>query len=363
MTIQELALRLHSIKGLGIRRVLALKALFPNIRDLFKASIQDLCRVPGIDHKLARTILNGGDQNFIKQQDRWLSNSAFELLTIFDERYPPRLKQIYDPPLLLFKEGRFIQKDVDAIAIVGTRTCTEYGKKITEMLVRGLVDKGLTIISGFARGIDTTAHQAALKYGGRTVAVLGNGIDRVYPPENGALRQNIIKQGVYLSEFPLGTKPDAAHFPQRNRIISGLSLGTIVIEAGERSGALLTAYYALDQNREVFAIPGRITDKKNIGTNKLIQKGAKLVTNVNDILTEIEAVRKFPRTGQQLKIDFQFEGDEKLIFDALNRDPMHIDHLCSKVDKNSHEVLSLLLSLELKGAVQQYAGKMFSKIG
>ncbi|MDD5540152.1 MAG: DNA-processing protein DprA, partial [Candidatus Marinimicrobia bacterium] len=185
-----------------------------------------------------------------------------------------------------------------------------------------------------------------------------------YPPENRLLREKLVGQGVYCSEFPFGTKPDAVNFPRRNRIISGLSLGTVVISAGEKSGALLTAYYALDQNREVFAIPGRITDEKSVGTNRLIQKGAKLVTALDDILDEIDVNRRFPRQPHQLEIVFEFEDEEeKAIYNALSNDPIYIDDLAHLLGKNTYSVLATLLSLELKGAVRQLAGKMFIKAG
>ena len=356
-------LKLLSVNGLGSRRILNLHSAFPQIEDVFGASIKSLLKTPGIDYTLASKILNESDIEFVDSQISLMEKSPFDMVTIFDKDYPARLRNIYDPPIILFKHGNFQEADEDAIAVVGTRKSTNYGKEVTEILVKGLVEQNITIISGFARGIDTEAHKAALRVGGRTIAVLGNGIDRVYPPENRSLRNQIVENGVYCSEFPFGTKPDAVNFPRRNRIISGLGLGVLVIEAGEKSGAILTAYYALDQNREVFAVPGRISDLKSKGTNRLIQKGAKLVDNIDDILSEIDSNRKFLTVSNQIEIDFKFEGEEKKIYDALSYEPIHIDELSSKVAKTSYEVLSILLSLELKGAVRQLAGKMFIKIG
>ncbi|RKY57044.1 MAG: DNA-protecting protein DprA [Candidatus Neomarinimicrobiota bacterium] len=357
------SLKLLSINGLGSRKILNLRSAFPQIEDVFGASIKSLLKIPGIDYKLANKILYGFNEEFVNSQISLMEKSPFDMVTIFDKDYPTRLRNIYDPPVILFKHGNFKETDEDAIAVVGTRKSTSYGKEVTEMLVKGLVEQNITIISGFARGIDTEAHKTALRVGGRTIAVLGNGIDRVYPPENRSLRNQIVENGVYCSEFPFGTKPDAVNFPRRNRIISGLSLGVLVIEAGEKSGAILTAYYGLDQNREVFAVPGRISDLKSKGTNRLIQKGAKLVDNVDDILSEIESNRKFPTVSRQIEINFKFEREEKKIYDALSHEPIYIDDLSTKVEKTSYEVLSILLSLELKGAVRQLAGKMFTKVG
>jgi len=357
-------LSLLSINGLGSHRILKLHQQFPDIQEIFSTSLKRLMEVPGIDIKLAKRIKNNVDQEFVTRQLNLLKNSPFKITTIFDDDYPDRLKNIYDPPVVLFRHGEFLPQDEDAIAIVGTRNPDHYGKEVATLLVSQLVEQNITIVSGFARGIDTIAHKTAIEKGGRTIAVLGNGIDRIYPPENRLLREKIIAQGVYCSEFPFGTKPDAVNFPRRNRIISGLSLGTVVVSAGEKSGALLTAYYALDQNREVFAVPGRITDEKSVGTNRLIQKGAKLVSSVDDILDEIDANRRFPRQPRQIEIVFKFEDEEeKVIYESLSSDPIHIDDLAHLLNKNTYSILATLLSLELKGAVRQLAGKMFIKAG
>lgn len=355
-------LRLMAIPGLGPRRILNLVNHFRSIENVFNANVGSLCEVNGIDQRLAKSILHTDTQLFVDEQLAALNDSPFQVLTCFDEDFPEKLKNIYDPPILLYHLGAFEKKDIDTIAIVGTRSPSSYGKAVTEKLVQGLVDQQLTIVSGFARGIDSIAHKTALAAGGRTIAVLGNGIDRVYPPENRDLKNQIIKNGVYCSEFPIGTKPDAVNFPRRNRIISGLSLGVVVIEAGEKSGATLTAYYAVDQNREIFAVPGRLNDKKSIGTNRLIQKGAKLVASVDDILSEIEHIRKFSVHPKQMSIDFALEGDEKAVFDKLKIEPINIDTLAESLNKSPFEILPVLLNLEIKGCVRQLAGKMFVRV-
>lgn len=360
----EAILSLMTVTGLGSVRILNLQRQFPDIQKVFDAPLKRLIEVPGIDKILAERIKNNVNRQFVEQQLAMLENSPFKITTILDADYPKRLLDIYDPPVVLFRHGEFVEQDQDAIAIVGTRNPDHYGKEVAAILARQLVEQNITIVSGFARGIDTIAHKTALESGGRTIAVLGNGIDRIYPPENRLLREKLISMGVYCSEFTFGTKPDAVNFPRRNRIISGLSLGTVVISAGEKSGALLTAYYALDQNREVFAVPGRITDDKSSGTNRLIQKGAKLVAAVDDILNEIDVIRRFPRQPHQLEIAFKFDDEEeRSIYEALSTDPIYIDDLAQKLGKNTYTILATLLSLELKGAVRQLAGKMFIKAG
>lgn len=352
-------LQLVAIPGLGSRRIMNLVRYFKDIDAIFNAGLAKLCQVPGIDLNLAKIIVNADTSDFVDTQLLLLKKYPFKVLSIFDEQYPERLKNIYDPPILLYYLGEFDPNDHDSIAIVGTRTPSSYGKSVTAHLVKELVEQHITVVSGFARGIDTIAHRTAVQSGGRTIAVLGNGIDRVYPSENRDLKNLIVQNGVYCTEFSIGTKPDAVNFPRRNRIISGLSLGVLVIEAGEKSGATLTAYYANDQNREVFAIPGRIGDSKSIGTNRLIQKGAKLVLDVDDILLEIESLRKFHRKPFQLDIDFQLDGEEKVVFDKLSNEPMNIDKLAATINKSPFEILPILLNLEIKGCVRQLAGKMF----
>ncbi len=357
----ETALRLLSIKGMGCRSILKLKSILPDINQIFNIPLDQLKNTPGMDKRAVNLIAKGFNEKYVFDNMDILTRSPFKITTIFDDDYPARLKTIYDPPIVLYHNGNFIEEDTDAIAIVGSRNCTEYGRKVTEQITKGLVERNITIVSGFARGIDTEAHKAAIKYGGRTIAVLGNGVDIVYPSENRILKNEILKNGVYCSEFPFGSKPDATNFPLRNRIISGLTIGTIVIEAGKKSGAILTAYIALDQNRDVFAVPGRIFDKQSGGTNLIIQKGAKLVTNADDILNEIDNARKFSTTKKQLEINFQFSREEREVFDAIDNS-IHIDKLAEKLEKSTPEILTILLSLELMGAIRQFPGKMFSKM-
>jgi DNA processing protein len=265
---------------------------------------------------------------------------------------------------LLFARGEFHALDDTAIAIVGTRA-HEYGKLVAERLTAALVSRRMTIVSGLARGIDTISHQTALKSGGRTVAVLGSGLDMVYPPENRRLAQEIAQHGVVVSEYFFGAKPDAPNFPRRNRIISGLAFGTLVIEAGETSGALITASAALEQNREVFAVPGSILSPKSLGPNRLIQEGAKLVTSVEDILAELPSqLDMFSKTTPAAESPAtSFNENEQKVLALLSHEPLHIDLLARQASMPASQLLAILLDLEFKYAVKQLPGKFFIKIG
>jgi len=358
-------LKLISIPGLGPRKILPLKKKKKKASDVLNASMKELCSIDGINQKVAikiKKIESLGESDEISRTIEMIEKKKIKFVTIFDNNYPENLKTIYDPPPIVFYWGEFRDSDYDSIAIVGTRSPSQYGKNVTEVVARELVKAGITTVSGFARGVDTIVHKTTLRAGGRTIAVLGNGLDIIYPPENKKLMNMIIECGVYCSEFLPGTKPDAVNFPRRNRIISGLSLGVLVIEAGEKSGALITAYYATDQNREVFALPGRITDKKSVGTNNLIKQGAKLISSAEDVLEEIDRIRKYPRRSHQMELTFKLEGEERKIYDIINHEPVHIENLAELVEMQPYEILPTLLSLELKGLVKQLPGKYFVKI-
>ena len=358
----EALLALCSIPGVGPGRMRALVGRFRTPEASLGVSLSELKEVEGIDQKTAHNILAGYDKEFVRRQMLLMKNKGTGLVSFWDEDFPANLKEIYDPPAMLFVRGTLNEGDCCAVAVVGTRRPTEYGRTATLELVGGLAARGVPIVSGMARGIDSVAHQGALKVGGRTMAVLGCGVDVVYPPENGKLAEEIVAHGAIISEYPMGTPPEAENFPRRNRIISGMSLGTIVVEAGEKSGALLTAKYALDQNREVFAVPGDISRRKSRGTNRLIKDGAKLVESVEDVLQELESKLKGllePPDKRPLKVTLV--GAEKDVFEQLSGDPLHIDALSQQIQKSPGEVLATLLLLELKGLVRQLPGKMFVK--
>lgn len=352
-------LRLTEIQGLGPTRIRSLIAKFGEPESVFKISITDLCRVEGINLKLAQNIKSYTPTSFPENQLEIGNKLNVKIISLWDQDYPTLLKKIYDPPILLFIKGEICETDFDSIAIIGTRAPTTYGKRYAHLLSTELAKSGLTIISGFARGIDTIAHVAALSAGGRTIAVLGNGLDLVYPAENRKILPMFRENGVILTEFPFGTNPDAGNFPQRNRIISGLSHGTIVVEAGNRSGALLTAMYAVDQNRDVFAVPGRLTDKKSVGCLRLIRHGAIPVENTSQIVEVIKSRLMHPPKPVQTEIKLDLTKEEMKLYQILTDDPKYVDDIVEQVDFDSPKVLTLLLTMELKGVVRQLSGKQF----
>jgi len=354
-------LRLYSIQGIGATRVRNLITAFGSPNAVLKAPIQKLMRVQGIEKHYAQKIKQNIDEKYLTFQLDYLKNSRIKVLTYWDDAYPPRLKKIYDAPVILFYIGDISVLKTDAIGVVGTRNPSEYGKMVTEKFCRDLVNYNLTITSGLARGVDTVAHRTAIKNKGKTIAVLGCGLDQIYPPENKNLAKHIAENGVIISEYRIGTIPDPVNFPRRNRIISGLSLGILVSEAGEKSGALITAYQALDQNREVFAIPGQITSRKSLGTNQLIKQGAKLVQETEDIIVELESQLGIVESVDQHS-EAILNGFEKTLFGLLSEEPVHIDSLARESERTTSEVLSVLLTLELMGVVKQLSGKMFVKI-
>jgi len=354
-------LRLYSIQGIGATRIRNLITAFGSPKAVLKAPIQRLVRIQGIEKHIALRIKENIDENYVLYQLNYIKKNNISVLTYWDDRYPPRLKKIYDAPVILFYRGDVSVLKSDALGVVGTRNPSEYGKMITEKFCRELVKYNLTIVSGLARGVDTVAHRTTVKNGGKTVAVLGCGLDQIYPPENKNLAKQIIENGVILSEYRIGTIPDPGNFPRRNRIISGLSLGALVCEAGQKSGALITAYQALDQNREVFAIPGPINSRKSYGTNYLIKQGAKLVQDTEDVIQELESQIGNVESAEQQTLTM-LNGFEKILYEMLSEDPLHIDLLARQCERTTSEVLSVLLTLELMGIVKQLSGKMFVRI-
>jgi DNA processing protein len=290
------------------------------------------------------------------------------VLTFGDRDYPAPLRQIDDSPILLYMKGRFIPEDKYAIGIVGSRNSSPYGREAAWKLSWDLASRGLTIVSGMARGIDTTAHKGALKAGGRSLAVLGCGIDTAYPPENKELMDILSEKGAVISEFPLGTPPARENFPRRNRLISGLSLGVMVVEAAAGSGSLITAEYALEQGKEVFAVPGPITAANSVGPNGLIKRGARLVQKADDVLVELAPLLRgflkadMPGKSAATPSDppgLEINEQEKAICKALCSEPRHIDLISRETGLAPQDLLGLLLGLELKGLVRQAEGKRF----
>jgi DNA processing protein len=351
------AVRLHLTKGLGRARLLSLMKEFGGPQAILEADPRAWELQANVNRKFAGQVPATDDPEFCSRVEV-LDQSATSIITYHDSRYPEILKTIADPPAILYLRGSL--PEGPALAVVGARKASEQGRRLTRKLCRELAEAGLTIISGLARGIDTAAHRGALAGGGRTVAILGCGIDQIYPPENRELSLQIIDNGAILSEYPPGTEPLAGHFPARNRLISGLSCGVLVIEAAAGSGSLITVDFALEQGREVFSVPGGPLSATSAGTNKLLKDGAHLVTETADILDVL-------RPGQTLDRSLQFldtlpaglQEREKKLFKSLTFEPLHIDELSRKSALTPMEVSDILLHLELAGWVEQLPGARY----
>ncbi len=351
---------LKTISGIGNLRYTALVRKFGSPQAVLEATNAELKRIPDIGAGLIEAIRRGPDHAFAENQLKQLEKIEAELITFDSAEYPELLLQIYDPPPFLICKGTLAPIDREAVAVVGSRVCTEYGKQVTEALTFDLVKAGFTIVSGIARGIDAVAHRSALKAGGRTIGVLGCGLDIIYPPEHKKLYQEISESGAVLTEFFFGLKPDKYNFPTRNRIISGLSRGTVVIEARRSSGALSTAHHALEQNREVFAVPGNITSASSAGTNDLLKQGAALVTAASDVLLALGHEPGKPRRDIA-KLSAQLPEAERGLFEVLNDQPQLVDALAIALKRPVGEVLTLLFNLEMSGLVKQLPGKLFCR--
>jgi len=362
-------LALKSIAGIGNIGFAALIDNFGTLESIFSASAAELQAAAGITKKSAAGIATFKDWDVINKNLDRAEKAGINIVTYQDESYPAKLLEIYDRPPLLFVKGNLKKDDIN-ISVVGSRQASTYGKYTTERISRELALRGATIVSGLARGIDSAAHRGALTAQGRTIAILGSGLDIIYPPENKNLFAAIYEKGAVVSEFPLGTPPRACNFPARNRIISGMSYGVVVVEAGEKSGSLITARLALDQGREVFAVPGSIDSAGSRGTNKLIKQGAKLIENTDDILEEILPQLEKANIPDTLTISgneiYVVEKNNNLnsidrqIIASLSNNSLHIDDLINSTGLPSGDVLSSLTKLELNGIIQQRPGKFFS---
>ncbi len=350
----------HGVGSVLIKRLLD---RFRTPEAVFRAPLKELLRIEGMGERVAGEIQKGPSEKIVKRELSLLEKVGGRVVTLKDDDYPKRLKDIYDPPALLYLRGELRREDELAVAIVGSRKTSAYGREVTERIGKDLARHGVTVVSGMARGIDSVAHKGALQGGGRTIAVFGCGVDVIYPSENRNLCHQIIDQGAVLSEFPMGSPPEAGHFPRRNRIISGLSIGVVIVQASAESGSLITAGYALEQGREVFAVPGNIGAEGSRGTNQLIKEGAKLVESSEDILEEV--LPQWRREGEMA----QRGGDavlalteaEKCLYGLLDENPLHIDAIIRESQLDPGSVSSLLLNLELKGLISQWPGKCFSK--
>ena len=338
------------IPGVGRVKLSQLREYFNTLEQAWKASGSEL-KQSGLDSKSADSIIHLRAKVSPDAEIDNLHHYKVKAFTCDSPDYPQRLKEIYDYPPVLYIRGNILPEDECCLAVVGTRRATVYGKQVTEEIVAELVRNRITVISGLARGIDSVAHRAALEAGGRTLAVFGCGLDIIYPAENASLAHGIIEHGALISEYPLGIRPKADNFPRRNRIMSGMSLGVLVIEADEASGALITAHQAVEQNRDVFAVPGSILSPTSRGTNHLIQEGAKLVRNAVDILEELNLAM----VAQQLEMKEFLPADEteSLLLKQLSSEPAHIDEVCRACGLAMPQVSSTLAMMELKGMVKQ----------
>lgn len=354
---------------------------FGDPKATLKTPYKQLKEVPGIGGELARRIINWNEYIDLEKEFSLIEKHKAKVIIMEDKSYPPLLSKIFDPPLVLYMKGEFLPADQVSVAIVGSRRPSIYGRMTAERLGRELAGRGLTVISGMARGIDSAAHKGVLAARGRTIAVLGSGLDIVYPPENKKLMEEISKSGAVISEFPMTTKPDRGNFPKRNRIISGLSLGVVVVEAAQRSGALITVDCALEQGREVFALPGKIDSVTSQGTNRLIQQGAKLVTTGKDIIEELEPIvenLQVPATpGERTRAESKRPGErnagklplpplkenEKNVYELLSDEPRHIDSLIQESGLPASKVSAILMMLQIKKLIKELPGKMFMKMG
>jgi DNA processing protein len=341
----------------GLRAAVYHRALsrFGSPRGIVEAAVKGLLAQTGAGPATCAAVAALDVERRWKRETERAKSAGAAIVTLFDEGYPANLLQIPDPPPVLYLRGELFGSDTDAVAVVGSRAATGYGRAVASSLARELAARGITVVSGLARGIDSSAHKGALEGGGRTVAVLGSGLDRIYPAENRPLAARLSAAGALVTEFPFGSRPEAWHFPLRNRIISGLSRGVVVVEAASRSGALITGRLALEQGREVFAVPGNISSPVSEGPNSLLSDGATLVSGVEDILNE------FPDLAGREPARLQHPGplseEEKTLLSHIGNEPVAADELIRRTSLPSSRTLSLLTSLELKGLVDRRDGR------
>lgn len=363
---RERLILLNLVPDIGSLRLRKLLEHFGTLERLWQARSQDLEQVNGIGPGLAKQLLDGiRNERALDEELALAQREGVSILTLYDANYPNRLKEIYDPPLALYVRGGPSALDEASVAIVGSRRASLYGLEVAERLAYDLALRGVAVVSGVARGIDGAAHRGALKAHGRTVGVLGGGFCRFYPTEHESLAKQMAEHGAVISEYPMRMAPLAQNFPRRNRVISGLSLGVVIVEAAQRSGALITADCALEQGREVFAVPGPITTATSQGTHHLLQQGARLVTSVDDILEELRLDPpprrdRPPQAGVRQTAATRLPETEQRVFACVEADPpRYIDAIVAQSGLAAPEVSSALLQLELKRFIRQLPGKQF----
>lgn len=348
----------NRVRGIGPARLQRLLDYFGNLATAWSADSFELARA-GLDKRVIESLMTARQELDLDAETERAFKACDTILTWDDPNYPRRLKEIPQPPPVLYIKGALAPEDDWALAVVGTRSASAYGKEITRALVSDLARNKMTIVSGLARGIDAAAHVAALDAGGRTIAVLGCGIDQVYPPEHGKLAKMILSHGAVMSDYPIGTRPEATNFPARNRIISGLALGVLLVEGDEVSGAMITCDFALEQDREVFAVPGNIFRRESRGPHKLIRESrAKLVTRVEDILEELNLTMIAEQ--QAVRAVVPANETEAVLLKYLSADPIHIDELRQQSGLPIASVASTLALMELRGVVTQTGGMNYT---
>lgn len=343
----------NKVAGIGPTRLAALLAICGSIEAAWRASIHQL-QAAGLDKRTQENLLQARRELDLAQEWQRIEKADVQVFTWDDADYPANLREVEAPPPVLYVRGTIVEQDLLAVALVGTRRASAYGREVAHLAATQLAQQQVTVISGLALGVDAIAHRAALDAGGRTLAVLGSGVDQIYPAQNRELGKAIINQGALISEYPLGTRPEANNFPPRNRIISGLSRGVVVVEAGQQSGALITASFAADQGRDVFAVPGSILHPGSFGCNHLIREGATPFLSVADLLEQLD----FTTFSVQSRVRQSTPADplESQLLGTLSRDPRHIDDIARQVAWPAAQVSSLLIMMELKGLVKQVGG-------
>lgn len=341
------------VKGIGSVRLQGLLDFFGSLEIAWQAPA-DALRAAGLSQKLVENMVQVRHGADLEQIYENILKKGIQVLTWDEDAYPRRLKNIDQPPPVIYVRGTLAAEDDYAVAIVGTRRCTIYGRQVTEELAAYLAQNGITVVSGLARGIDTFAHQAALNAGGRTLAVLGCGVDIIYPPENRRLGEQVIASGALVSDYAPGTRPDGPNFPPRNRIISGLTLATVVVEAGATSGALITAEFAANQGREVFAVPGNINAPHSLGTNRLIQQGAHPLLKMEDVLEVLNLEKAVEHQAARLVLPAN--ETEAQLLRILTTEPQHVDEIVARSALPVESVSATLAMMELKGMVRQVGG-------
>jgi DNA processing protein len=351
-------LSLHLVSNLGPIRIRRLLNRFGSALEVLRAPVPEMARLQGISRELAQAIEAAAHNGEAQREWARLDALGGWLLTHEDPRYPAALRQIYNAPILLEGLGAVLEADKHAIGVVGSRQSTFYGVECAKQFSYKLATAGLTVVSGLARGIDTAAHQAALAAKGRTIAIIGSGLGQLYPPENKALAQRIMEHGAVLSEFPFASPPNPQTFPYRNRVVAGWSTELLVVEAGPKSGALITANLAMESGRQVYAVPGPVTAESSVGSNRLIQQGAKLVTCAEDILEEMQQLFHSPE-----RVDVSdLNDDERLLLHALDAAEQSVDELVEQTGLSAGKVCAGVLSLELKRRVKPLPGQRYVRL-